>query len=322
MGSTRPSRDALYHDLFDRLLDSVLLLDPESFTILDVNEASERILGMDFDEVQGRSVFDFLDPADRSDSEKALRIARRRHHPRTFEARWFSKSPDEKLVLEFLACVLKLQSGEEVIQLIGRDVTPLRDAEARAGRYLQELKDVNARLQSLSVTDELTGLFNVRHFRREIAKEQERGERYGQAYALIFIDVDHFKNLNDKLGHPAGDAALRNLAEILKKQVRNTDLVARYGGEEFVVLCPGVNWEGAKVLGERIRAAVQGTPIPGGKQQPGGRLTVSLGVASFPADGRSVDEVLKSADEALYASKANGRNQMTSAADLAKRKTA
>lgn len=315
VSTERPSRDALYHDLFDRLLDSVVLLDTERFTILDSNEAFEQSLGLKLTEVQGRSLLDFIEETDRAESEKALRIARRRHYPRSFEVRWYSGGNRRKLVLEFLACVLKLQSGGEVIQVIARDVTPLREAEARADRYLSELKEANTRLQSLSVTDELTGLFNVRHFRREIAKEQERGERYGQSYALVFIDVDHFKQLNDKMGHPAGDAALRELAAVLRKQVRNTDLVARYGGEEFVILCPGVNWEGAKVLAERVRTAVAAAPISGGAKQPGGKLTVSVGVSSFPADGRTMEEVLQAADDAVYASKQSGRNRVTAAAE-------
>lgn len=315
MSTERPSRDALYHDLFDRLLDSVVLLDSERFTVLESNETFERTLGLKLSEVLGRSILDFIEEGDRVETEKALRIARRRHYPRSFEVHWHSGGNRRKLVLEFLACVLKLQSGGEVIQVIARDVTPLREAESRAERYLAELKEANTRLQSLSVTDELTGLFNIRHFRREIAKEQERGERYGQSYALVFIDVDHFKHLNDKLGHPAGDAALRELAMVLRKQVRNTDLVARYGGEEFVILCPGVNWEGAKVLAERVRVAVESAPITGGAQQPGGKLTVSIGISSFPADGRTMEEVLQAADDAVYASKQAGRNQITAAAE-------
>lgn len=310
MDQTRASALAAYQDLFERLWDCAFLIDKESFAVLDANPACERVLGISREALIGSSLPDWVVADQREEMTKSLRIARRRYYPRQFDSEWSADS-SKKILMRVEACVLKLSDDSEVLQVVAKDVTREREIERQAEKYLQELRAANAKLEELSIKDELTGLYNIRHFKAELAKEHERSERYGTPYALVFIDVDHFKKYNDRNGHPAGDEVLRRMGAILREQVRNTDLPVRYGGEEFVVLCAGVNAQSARVLAERLQKAVASHAFPYRESQPLGAVTASIGVASFPQDGRSLDEVLKRADEALYASKENGRNQVT-----------
>jgi len=128
--------------------------------------------------------------------------------------------------------------------------------------------------------------------------------------SLMIIDVDKFKNFNDTMGHPQGDQLLRNLSLLLQRSVRDVDLVARYGGEEFVIMLPETRKDDGVILAERVRSLVAQHPFEHRDVQPGGRITVSVGVAAFPADGGSPSEVLVRADKALYKAKEGGRDRV------------
>jgi diguanylate cyclase (GGDEF)-like protein/PAS domain S-box-containing protein len=172
----------------------------------------------------------------------------------------------------------------------------------------------NARLyeqtSQLAVTDPLTGLANRRIFQERLAEEIRRARRYGRPLSLIMADLDHFKVYNDTHGHPAGDVILQQVADIMRANVRETDLVARYGGEEFVMILPETDKAGATKLAEKIRHAVSAYPFPHEDSQPGGRLTISLGVATFPEDLVETDGLIEHADRALYLAKQSGRNRV------------
>ncbi len=173
---------------------------------------------------------------------------------------------------------------------------------------------VNARLYSetkeLSLTDELTGAFNRRHLFARLEMEIARSQRFHSSVGVVMIDIDHFKHLNDTSGHPAGDQALKEVSDLLRHSIRKVDTLARYGGEEFVVVLPQVTREEAFEVADKLRKGVEKTHFPFGERQPGGRLTISLGVAVFPADGDSLEKVVDASDSALYASKRGGRNQV------------
>jgi diguanylate cyclase (GGDEF)-like protein len=156
----------------------------------------------------------------------------------------------------------------------------------------------------------------------ELEKEHARSERYQAQYSVIFCDVDHFKNYNDTNGHPAGDEALKTVASVLKNRVRKTDLCARYGGEEFVVLCPNTSKEDALVLAETLRKAIETLKFAFGEKQPLGKVTISMGVATFPVHGATSKQVLQAADQSVYVSKHEGRNRVTAADSLAALETA
>jgi diguanylate cyclase (GGDEF)-like protein len=171
----------------------------------------------------------------------------------------------------------------------------------------------NARLyeqaHQLSITDMLTGLYNRRHFFDLAEAELARGCRYGHQAAAIMVDVDHFKEVNDTHGHVVGDAVLAQVAGRLKGQLRVMDILARYGGEEFVVLLPETNLEGAMAMAERLRAHVASTPVAVSDLLI--TVSISLGVAVSDACAWGLDTWLRHADDALYAAKARGRNQVS-----------
>lgn len=162
-----------------------------------------------------------------------------------------------------------------------------------------------AALSQMASTDELTQLANRRRFAETFHLELARGRRTGAPLALIMADVDHLKRVNDTFGHPAGDAAIRHAADALKRGRREIDLAARLGGEEFALLLPGTQLVGAVNAAERIRRDLAGSTIA-----PVGTVTVSIGVAAFPQDGSEEEDLVRIADERLYAAKSGGRNQV------------
>lgn len=170
-----------------------------------------------------------------------------------------------------------------------------------------ELNAANAKLAELAVTDGLTGLMNHRAFKERLAEEFQRAARYQLPFAMLLLDVDHFKQFNDTFGHPAGDEVLREVSRLIHTNIRDTDFAARYGGEEFVVLTPFTNLTDALALAERVRAAIANAPW---KQRA---VTASIGVACLDAKTKTFGELIAAADAALYQSKQAGRNRVTSA---------
>ena len=169
----------------------------------------------------------------------------------------------------------------------------------------------NARLEQLAQTDPLTQLLNRRALTERITAEMERALRYDSTLALLMIDLDHFKRVNDTYGHLVGDDVLRDVASLLSETIRGSDIVARYGGEEFLMLLPETDDAGADMFAERIRAAIEAHKFGEAKAHPNLRLTTSIGVAMFPAARiESVEDLFARADSALYRAKADGRNRV------------
>ena len=170
---------------------------------------------------------------------------------------------------------------------------------------------VYERTERLAATDSLTGLFNRRYFHRALERELSRGKRGKGNVALIIIDIDHFKKINDTFGHPMGDVVLKKIAKILQKVQRKGDVLARYGGEEFVILLPEASRMGTKDFAERVRKAVSSSHLhPGG---PRGKVTLSLGWALYPEDTENAEELMVLADRALYFAKNTGRDKAAGA---------
>jgi len=177
--------------------------------------------------------------------------------------------------------------------------------EERLEAYQLKLEEINASLSADSQTDKLTGLSNRRHFDEILSEEHDRASRRERPLSVIIVDVDHFKSFNDTFGHTAGDETLRRVAKLLNDGRRTHDFVARYGGEEFVVLLPNTTADGAGILAERIRKAVQNFAWD---LRP---ITISLGVCTFSGTDHTTTAFIEAADAALYTSKANGRNRVT-----------
>jgi diguanylate cyclase (GGDEF)-like protein len=162
--------------------------------------------------------------------------------------------------------------------------------------------------QLLSITDPLTGLLNRRYLEERLSEELERSKRHRFAMSFLMIDIDDFKNYNDRNGHQAGDLALEMTAQCLKSALRSTDVAARYGGEEFSILLPQTNLSEALVIADRIRRRVERTHYPHGKAQPLGAVTVSIGISSFGPDLDTPASIIHAADRALYLAKSRGKN--------------
>jgi diguanylate cyclase (GGDEF)-like protein len=170
------------------------------------------------------------------------------------------------------------------------------------------LKDAISDLETLVVTDPLTGVYNRRHFNEVIEFEFRRSARASHPLTLIMVDVDHFKRFNDTFGHQAGDEILRHVAQVLEDTIRTTDILARYGGEEFVLLLLDTPGKVAEAIGEKLRVSLESYSFPVGRNKPLAQVTVSVGVASFPEDADNSEDLLERADRAMYAAKAAGRN--------------
>ena len=164
--------------------------------------------------------------------------------------------------------------------------------------------------RELSTGDALTGLFNRRFFDDYFATEVERAARYDAPFAVAMVDVDHFKQFNDRYGHATGDRALRYVARVLQRAVRRSDLVARYGGEEFVVVLRETGAAEALERVQEIRRAVEAEPLVVARGTGAANVTVSIGVASWPADGRVTTDLLQLADQRLFEAKTSGRNRV------------
>jgi diguanylate cyclase (GGDEF)-like protein/PAS domain S-box-containing protein len=175
----------------------------------------------------------------------------------------------------------------------------------RAERAVQVLQE---ELREQSTHDALTGLYN-RHFLEEFfARELLLAERAGHPVSVIMGDLDHFKAVNDRHGHLAGDEVLRVFGNLMKHNARASDIICRYGGEEFLLVLPGMTEEGAVERAEQLRRAMAATPVSHGASQI--TVTASFGVATFPFHGRTTDELIAAADSALYSAKADGRNRV------------
>ncbi|WP_413702011.1 GGDEF domain-containing protein [Psychromonas sp. KJ10-10] len=172
-----------------------------------------------------------------------------------------------------------------------------------------EIYKMKEQFRLLANTDYLTNLYNRRFFMEQGEREFSRYKRHNSPFAIISVDIDHFKHINDDFGHPAGDHVLKIVSQLLQKSIRNEDILARIGGEEFTIILPETSLLSAKILAERTRESIQKQIIEYQKEIYI-RVTVSLGVTLVKTKDDNFDDVLLRVDEALYEAKENGRNQV------------
>lgn len=193
-------------------------------------------------------------------------------------------------------------------ELIARVRTQLRRK-----RYMDALRDNVQSVIELAAIDSLTGLGNRRIFEKQLAEMLDRSAHGGRALSLMMLDIDHFKAVNDRYGHDAGDHVLKTLAQRIRSVLRRSDSICRYGGEEFIVLLPDTSLAAGRVIAERVRAAIEAAAFSldaaGGQTIP---VTISIGLAAR-GDDANAEALLRQADKALYASKTAGRNRVTTA---------
>jgi diguanylate cyclase (GGDEF)-like protein len=203
----------------------------------------------------------------------------------------------------------RLSRGEADVSLPVAGSDELADLTRTFNDMSDKVREARQRLESLAITDELTQLYNRRHFQDTLEKEMRRSARDDRPLSLLLLDLDHFKQFNDRWGHTEGDAELSRVAAIVMKNVRSTDSAFRYGGEELAVLLPSCPKNQALPVAEKIRATVNARP-PRASAAEKPHTTVSIGVATFPEDGEAMRAFVDAADAALYAAKAQGRDRV------------
>jgi diguanylate cyclase (GGDEF)-like protein len=217
---------------------------------------------------------------------------------------------------------LPLISFGQPLGVVSLDSAKLENFDAADTRALESVADICAtgvqnayyveRVRQLAYIDGLTGIFNRRFFELRISEELERARRYDGSLAVVMIDIDHFKRLNDEFGHLLGDEVLRQVSSVFSQHLRKVDVVCRYGGEEFALLLPQTTVEQAQGVADKLRREIATWQFPGVPRS----VTISAGTAAYPLNGSNRDEVVKAADAALYAAKQAGRNCVRSAGEL------
>ncbi len=306
--------EARYRDLLENIDDLVYSVNNEGM-ILYTNRAWRETLGYSQDELNSLNILKVIHPGDHVKYRQKLHRLMQGENLSQIEMR-FMTSAGDTLILEGNSNCRFVDGQPTATRSIFRDITDRREHESQLDSYRQRLEEANRQLKLLATTDALTGLQNRRAFQERLVEEVERAQRYGQPVSLLLLDVDHFKQFNDSFGHLVGDEVLKQVSRILEATARISDYVARFGGEEFAIILPSTDSCGALILAERFREAIASEPFPDR------RITASLGVATLSRQSHGLSDIIdgltliKGADEALYFSKQNGRNQVHLAGEL------
>jgi diguanylate cyclase (GGDEF)-like protein len=193
-------------------------------------------------------------------------------------------------------------------KIIEEDFAPLLLFANQVGIAIENAK-LHKETKELTRVDELTQVYNQREFQRRLPEDIELTRRYAHFLSLAMLDIDDFKHYNDTNGHLAGDMVLKQLSQILTGNLRRTDVPFRYGGEEFAVILPATSREGALIILEKVRKEIENFPFEYREKQPGGKVTVSIGIATYPIDTKKAEDLVNCADKALYRAKATGKNR-------------
>lgn len=289
--------------LIEQLQDGVIVMDL-SGRIADINRSTEKLLGWSPKEVIGKNIDTYF-----TDIQKIFYATNR-------PVRREIPLPDSPgIILEAQGSTLFNSRKMEVGKLLVlRDVTSRNRAETALQSANEQLKEqlaknklLQKKLEQQALHDSLTGLFN-RHIDEILEKAFARAEREKKPVSIAMIDIDHFKSINDRFGHQFGDLLLKTFSSYISSTIRKEDFAARYGGDELLLVFPGMSQENAVIKANEILESFQTLPVLCGKERV--VSTVSIGVASFPQNGKTIDEVIRSADWALYAAKEEGRNRV------------
>lgn len=303
--------ETLYQRIFECSPDALLVVDPTGCIAL-ANAHAETLFGYDRSELVGKPIEVLVPPrfARHHTGHRARFNAQAHGRPMgaAVELSALRKDGSEFPVDIMLSPMF--MKGHPLTLCVVRDITERKAAADKLRRQAEELQKLHSTLKELASRDSLTGLLNRRAFHELATQMLKSAHRRKEPAALIMLDLDHFKQVNDRYGHLEGDHVLKMVAEALKETARENDIVARHGGEEFVMAILGVDEAESRVAAERVRTAI--AAITNTKC----RITASLGVAAFRPElqkrdaSKILEEMLGQADRALYAAKKNGRNQV------------
>ena len=279
-----------YRALFDAAADAVMVISPQGI-LLDLNKMTCEHVNMTREDLVGKHIRTIFTPAKQQCVTDNLKEILNRGEQRIFEA--LIANPDSPIPVEINARLTEFQ-GQPAVLGLARDIT--------------ERKILQARLEYQASTDPLTTLNNRRHFLLKADQEFLRFKRYGTDFAMLMLDLDYFKNVNDTYGHQTGDALLREFARQMRVAFRHSDVLGRVGGEEFCVLLLESSLHRGIEVAERLRQLVEKNPLQlNAITVP---YTVSIGVTTSSLSDASLDGIMRRADAALYRAKRNGRNQV------------
>lgn len=265
------------------------------WTMLFVSQGCARLTGYEPEDLINNRVASYASLMDEEDSERILGEVQA------------ALDNDESFSLEY---GLTRQDGSRIwVWERGRGVEEEDGTVVLEGIVLDisDRKTLENELEEMATRDPLTGLFNRREMSRVLDEELDRARRYQRPMAVLWVDFDHFKDVNDTFGHAAGDSVLRSISRLLLGSVRSVDAIGRFGGEEFVIVLPEMDLEEARDTAERLRRKVAEKPQPlgNGQEVP---LTISVGVAVYPDHGQTAPTLCAAADKAMYLAKQRGRN--------------
>jgi len=290
--------EAKFRGLVSQSLVGIVIIEDGKFSYS--NAKFDEIFGYSADEVRELGPLDIATENDRPLVVENIRKRLSGEVERVdYVFRGLRKNSAE-IDIEIHSSAMEIGGKLALISLL-MDVTE----RTRAEREVQALQEM---LREQSTHDALTGLYNRRYLEETLGRELVSAERHGYPVSVIMGDLDHFKEVNDRYGHLAGDEVLRVFGDLMKQHARGSDIYCRYGGEEFLLVLPQMAEDNAVERAEQLRSAMAAAPVPYGVSPIA--VTASFGVATFPRDGRTGDEVIAAADSALYAAKAAGRNRI------------
>ncbi len=290
--------------LIEKMNEGILLLDQKQ-RIIDFNPALQRLLALPKENLLGKMFKDVMGTHLQAEILSSLLA------DRDASAEIEVQSDSRRVVQVQVSPVYDPASHFSGWLLICIDITRQRDAEKELESRLRQIEALKEDLREQAIRDPLTGLFNRRYLQETLPRELARAERESRPLSVAMLDLDHFKQLNDAYGHLAGDAMLQQLAQVLTQLTRTGDIVTRYGGEEFVVVLPDITSQTACQRAEEWRTSFE--RVAASAALPLQPITLSVGIASYPQDGTSADELIHQADMALYRAKSGGRNRVATA---------
>ena len=293
----------LFRELINQSHDAIQVVDAQTQRLIDCNNKACTDLGYSREELMSLSISDidaYGDPA------RMIEIEQRLEQDGFVMIDSLHRRKDRSVFPVELS-LRRIVLDKTYVVSVARDITERKHAE-------EELQALQHLLREQAIRDPLTGLYNRRYLEEAMTRELLLAERKGYCVSAIMGDLDHFKLVNDRYGHRAGDEVLRTFGSLLKTVSRGSDIDCRYGGEEFLLLLPDMNEHSARARAESLRAALESTRV----QFEGVSINVtgSFGVACFPKHARTGDDLTAAADKALYAAKEAGRNRVVSVSDV------